>query len=203
MIKVVIFDVMGVIFKVGDDTNDLLIPYIQSIKKCPAEKLRKLYHEASLGIISPRDFWAQAGFEDGEIQAVQDRYLNNHLTFDNEFTACASKLKSRYTLAILSNDIAEWSAFLRRKHNIDAFIPDECAFISSDLRLRKPDPEMYAKALSSLAVQAHECVFIDDSPERVDAASKLGITAMLFNREGYMYNGLQMRSFGDISHILL
>ena len=29
--KWILFDAMGVIFKVGDDTNDLLVPYVQKI----------------------------------------------------------------------------------------------------------------------------------------------------------------------------
>jgi hypothetical protein len=32
MIRFVIFDVMGVVFTVGDDVEGLLIPYIRSIK---------------------------------------------------------------------------------------------------------------------------------------------------------------------------
>jgi len=41
--KWVILDVMGVIFEVGDDTNDLLVPYIQKMDKMiSAEKINEM-----------------------------------------------------------------------------------------------------------------------------------------------------------------
>jgi len=47
--KWVILDVMGVIFEVGDDTNDLLVPYIQKMNDMiSAEKINKMYLKASL-----------------------------------------------------------------------------------------------------------------------------------------------------------
>jgi len=50
--KWIIFDVMGVIFEVGDDTNDLLVPYIQKRKDMiSTEKINEMYTKASLGKI--------------------------------------------------------------------------------------------------------------------------------------------------------
>ena len=43
---------MGVIFEVGDDTNDLLVPYIQKRNNMiPREKINEMYTKASLGEI--------------------------------------------------------------------------------------------------------------------------------------------------------
>lgn len=36
--KWIVFDAMGVIFKVGDDTNELLVPYIKKLNKGIEEK---------------------------------------------------------------------------------------------------------------------------------------------------------------------
>lgn len=55
--KWVILDLMGVIFKVGDDTNDLLVPYILKMNDMiSAEKINEMYLKASLGVISSFDF---------------------------------------------------------------------------------------------------------------------------------------------------
>ncbi len=60
------FDVMGVIFEVGDDTNDLLVPYIQKIdSEISKEKINEVYIKASLGKISSRQFWCELGFVNG------------------------------------------------------------------------------------------------------------------------------------------
>lgn len=55
--KWVILDLMGAIFKVGDDTNDLLVPYILKMNDMiSAEKINEMYSKASLGVISSFDF---------------------------------------------------------------------------------------------------------------------------------------------------
>lgn len=62
MIKHVLLDAMGVLFTVGDDTNELLIPFVQA--KNPAaerEEIRTHYHRACLGEISSRAFWEAVG----------------------------------------------------------------------------------------------------------------------------------------------
>lgn len=49
---------MGVIFTVGDDTNELLVPYVQKIdESCTRERIKKSYIEASLVRITSREFW--------------------------------------------------------------------------------------------------------------------------------------------------
>jgi len=201
MIQAVIFDVMGVIFTVGDDVSDLLIPYILSVKPhTQKEKIKRLYLSASLGEISAKRFWKELEFSEGEIDNVQKYYLDTYLTLDKEFAGCVKMLKEKYVIALLSNDIAEWSAYLRNRHGIDDHIDN--AFISSDLGLRKPDPEIYREALRRLKLKPSECVFIDDSPERVDAAAELGIASILFNRNNEEYKGIQVRTFGELRNIL-
>lgn len=201
MKRVVIFDVMGVIFTVSDDTNDLLVPYVLSLKpQTKKDDIKQLYLKASLGKLSAREFWAGLGFTPEEIDNIQRTYLDNYLTLDKGFPECAAALKQRYAIALLSNDVAEWNEYLRKRHEIDSFI--DHAFISSDLGLRKPDPEIYKRALEAMDVKPCECVFIDDSPERVDAAAELGIESILFNRNNVAYKGIQVTSFGELNAIL-
>ena len=69
--------------------------------------------------------------------------------------------------------------------------------------MRKPDPRIYQKALQDLNVSSNEGVFIDDYPERVESAEKQGITSILFNRENHIYRGLQVRSFDQLTKLLL
>lgn len=49
-LKWIIFDAMGVLFTVGDDTQDLLIPYLRD-KNCslPDQAIKQVYLKASLG----------------------------------------------------------------------------------------------------------------------------------------------------------
>lgn len=201
MKQVVIFDVMGVIFTVSDDTNDLLIPYVSALKpQIQRDTIKRLYLEASLGNISAHDFWAGLEFPPCDIGRIQSDYLDTCLTLDSGFIECVKTLKRKYKIALLSNDVAEWSSYLRKKHGIEEYI--DYAFISSDLRVRKPDPEIYRQALDGMDIKPSECVFIDDDPRRVDAAAELGIASILFNRNNDSYKGLQVKSFKELSAIL-
>jgi epoxide hydrolase-like predicted phosphatase len=50
--------------------------------------------------------------------------------------------------------------------------------LSSDLGIRKPDPEIYAVALERLAVTADRCVFVDDLGGNLKPAKALGMTTI-------------------------
>ena len=202
MIKHIIFDVMGVIFTVSDDVEGLLVPYVRSLKPNTSDQdIRDLYNTASLGEINSRDLWARLGFDEAEIPAIEKSYLEESFTLDAGFLPCAKSLKNRYGIALLSNDISSFSRYLRSYYGIEPLI--DAAFISGDLGIRKPDPRVYGIALETLGAGPSECLFVDDYPERVEAARELGICSVLFNREGHDYNGLRVESFGQLERLLL
>ena len=53
------------------------------------------------------------------------------------------------------------------------------ATYSFALGVFKPDPRMYLDALRKCGRDARETVFVDDSPENLEGAAKLGITPIL------------------------
>ena len=53
--------------------------------------------------------------------------------------------------------------------------------LSYELGVMKPDPIIYRSALSALGCAAEDAVFIDDIPENVDAARKLGMAGIEYN----------------------
>ena len=193
---------MGVIFTVGDDVEDLLIPYIHSLKpEIPDQSIKAVYLGASLGRMSSFEFWTLMGFKQADIPEIERTYLEKSFTLDDGFIPCAKALKGRYGIALLSNDISEWSKYLRGFYNIDKLT--DAAFISGDLGARKPDPKIYRLALDGLGAAPDECAFIDDSPDRVGAARELGINSILFDRKNQSYSGLCVRSFPQLTQLLL
>ena len=63
---------------------------------------------------------------------------------------------------------------------VSRFFPEERIFRSSDWLLLKPEREFYDKALSTLGLNAAECVFIDDSPPNAESAIRCGIDTVIF-----------------------
>jgi len=55
---------------------------------------------------------------------------------------------------------------------------------SCELKLAKPDPACYMRALARLGAGAEEVIFIDDRSENVTAASALGLQSVHFSSPG-------------------
>lgn len=181
--KWIIFDVMGVIFKVGDDTNDLLVPYVQTIDANNSrEKINEVYMEASLGKITSCEFWKRLNCAtDNTYKEKEKKYLDECLTLDEEFIEVASRLKENYNLAILSNDVSEWGAYLREKYGINELV--EFSVISGDVGYRKPSEDIYKLAIEKVDVNPCDCVFVDDRDKNLKPALQLGMKVVRFLRD--------------------
>jgi len=178
MKKWIIFDAMGVIFEVGDDTNDLLVPFIQQRRRISRERINELYIEASLGRISPERFWNEVGLG-AFYPDIQTEYLDTRLTLDRDFLIVASNLASQYHLGLLSNDVAEWSIYLRKKHSLEFF---DAVIISSIVGCRKPDPKIFEIFLHEAKAAPESCIFVDDRHKNLRAAKALGFKVIHFER---------------------
>ncbi len=73
---------------------------------------------------------------------------------------------------LLSNS---WGNAYPRERFADIF---DQVVISSEVRLRKPDPAIFRHALDLLGLEAAECAFVDDIRPNVEAAERLGITGV-------------------------
>lgn len=201
--KWVIFDAMGVIFEAGDDTNDLLVPYIRGINETiTSAKINEVYMEASLGKITSSIFWNILGFKDNYRQIEID-YLNNCLTLDKAFHYVADKLKKTYNLALLSNDVSEWSSYIRQKHGLDKIFKE--VVISGDVGFRKPSEDIYRKILDRTGCPAEDCAFIDDRYKNLIPAMNLGMKVIKFNRNAVFaneYKGYEIKSLTQLPGIL-
>ena len=179
--KWIILDVMGVIFEVSDDTNDLLVPYIQKRNSLISRQLiNQMYTEASLEKISAFDFWNELGFG-SEYPEIEKDYLDACLRIDPEFMDVGRSLAEEYSMAILSNDLKEWSRYLRSKFGLDELF--DIAIISGEVGHRKPDKRIYSILLDRIQSPPRDCVFIDDQSKNLRPASRIGIETIRFVRE--------------------
>ena len=176
----VIFDAMGVIYEVADDVSDSLVPFLRSKNyNKPVRFIFKEYIRASLGQITSLEFWTEIGYSK-EYPEIEIEFLDNWYTIDPEFIDVAKKLTERYKIAMLSNDIKDWSNFLREKFKINRFF--DVNVISGSVGYRKPDITIYEILLHELDSSAENCIFIDDKLENLQVASELGISTIRFLR---------------------
>ena len=139
------------------------------------------WQDALLGRKTTEEFWHLIGPELGLNTADEvNRFLRRYHADEaiNEAVLdLIRKLCGRYKLAILSNappDLTRWLADWEMR---DLF---EVVFCSGDEGMIKPDPAAFKLTLERLGVEPGEAVFIDDTPEHVEAARKLGIQGIIF-----------------------
>lgn len=178
-IKWIIFDAMGVIFTIGDDTNKLLVPFIQKHnEKISPKTINELYLKASLGRMSSTEFWHEVGL--GSLYPeIEKLYLDTQLLLDDKFLQIANSMKKQYSLGLLSNDVSEWSVFLRNKFQMNFF---DAVIISGDVQCRKPAFSIYKHFLKKSKALPSECIFIDDKSKNLSAAKDIGLETIHFIR---------------------
>jgi putative hydrolase of the HAD superfamily len=80
-------------------------------------------------------------------------------------------------LALLSNAGPDYGSFFRNGP-ISGFF--SACYVSGELGLLKPDPEIYRHVLADLDITPDEAIFVDDRPDNVAGAESIGITGHVF-----------------------
>lgn len=90
-----------------------------------------------------------------------------------------SRLKGRYPIVLLSN-----TNEMHFRHLVEGFsvlgLPDRFV-LSYELGCAKPDPHIYRAAVQASGCPPEECVYIDDIPAYVEAASCQGLRGVWFH----------------------
>lgn len=173
MIKVIIFDYYGVI------ANDAFWYRVKGIEagKHKSDYIQKLSDEVNIDKISWREFCeAVAKDMDLPVGTVIDRYADHKI--NPGIVELISTMAQKYRVALLSNASAEQLLPVMAHLGLDKLF--ERIFVSSNLKLMKPDPEAYLAATKELGVEPLECVMIDDAQRNIDSAISLGMQGILF-----------------------
>jgi HAD superfamily hydrolase (TIGR01509 family) len=107
-----------------------------------------------------------------------------------------------YRLGVASSSYHDWVDYhLAQRSLRDYFSTVKCA---DDVRLTKPDPELYLAALADLEVQPQEAIALEDSPAGALAASRAGLFTIVIPNEitrtmEFMAGDLHLDSLGNIT----
>ncbi|PYV83838.1 MAG: hydrolase [Acidobacteria bacterium] len=101
----------------------------------------------------------------------------------------ARNLSGKYVMAVINNESRELNQYRIQKFEL-AEVFD--VFVSSCfVGLRKPDERIYRLALNITQHLPEECVFIDDRPENLTGAEKVGIKTVLVKDAQQLRRDLQ------------
>ena len=150
---------------------------------CQVYRARRAPYDS--GLVSGEEYW-RGVLEQCGIQA-DDSYISRLIRYDvqswtqiNEsMIQFVTEVRDRiHKLAIISNMTQESLVFLKRQfHWLELF--DERVF-SCEVGTNKPGRDIYELCLQKLELPAHECLFVDDSPENVQGALQVGMAAVRF-----------------------
>jgi putative hydrolase of the HAD superfamily len=101
----------------------------------------------------------------------------------------ARQLSNKYLMSTINNESRELN-----QYRIESFSLSDIfdLFVTSCfVGLRKPDERIYRLALDLTQHAPEECCFIDDRPENIEGATKVGLRTVLMKDPQQLYRDLQ------------
>lgn len=197
-IKVVVFDFGGVL--IGWDPRNLYSRYFPGQPQ------------------AMEDFLAEIGFMEWNAQQDKGRPFTEAIAqLSKQFPHRAHLISAYYEhykesmtgsidgtvelLRMLKNNgvslygLSNWSAetFATVRHEFEFFNLFDEIIISGDVKLIKPEPEIYELFLQKIGKPADQCLFIDDSEPNIITAQKMGFDTVHFKSPEHLKNELQIR----------
>jgi putative hydrolase of the HAD superfamily len=119
-----------------------------------------------------------ASWDDARVHELWAADFRSWLSINPGTVEVLADLKAGHTrLALLSNAGPDFGSYFRHGPLGDFFA---ACYVSGELHLLKPHPEIYQHALDDLGISAAGAVFIDNREANVRGAEALGITGHLF-----------------------
>ena len=119
-----------------------------------------------------------ARWDDARVHELWAADFRSWLSINRETVELLADLRAGQTpLALLSNAGPDYGSYFRHGPLGDFF---EACYVSGELGLIKPDPEIFLHVLADLSVTPTEAIFIDNRDSNVAGAEALGITGHIF-----------------------
>lgn len=183
-IKAIIFDLGGVLI---DLDKAACISAFQKIGYAKASEMLDCYAQKGAlslleeGKISPDEFHdairsvINKPVTDTEIDNALNTFL---LDIPDYKLNMLLKLKEKYRIYMLSNtnkimmDHMLENAFRKQGLTVDDYF--DKLFLSYEMKLSKPNPEIFESMLSEAGIRAEETLYIDDAPANIEMAKAFG-----------------------------
>ena len=183
--RVVVFDYGEVISVAQSDADRAGLVEISGLDSRLFWELYDRYrNDLDQGVTLPREYWnliaRDAGVEwsPARLQQLWAADIRSWISVEPGTVQLLAELHAGGTrVALLSNAGFDFSDPFRHSPMAAYF---EAIFVSAELGLIKPDPEIYRVAARDLGIALEQMVFIDNKTINVDAATALGVTGHVF-----------------------
>lgn len=176
-VRVVCLDAMGVLYRSADDLKELLVPFVKARSARLDEEIHDVYRRCSRGEFASARLWELLGVS-GDGASLDSEYLAAHRLNDGA-VAFVERCRARTVrVACVSNDVSEWSVWLRHRFALDAAIAPW--IVSGDQKSRKPERLIYERLLAAIGASAQSVLMVDDREPNLDAARSIGFDTVLF-----------------------
>jgi len=199
----VIFDAWGVIYTKRNFIHSILYPFLKKLNsEIQEEVLYKEYFKASRGELTSRNFWKNIGYGE-QYPEIEQEYLKFISCLDKDFIKYIPKIKKEFRVALLTNDVKEWSRHLLHKFDIINYFEE--IIISGEVGFRKPGTEIFEYFLEKTNAKPSNCLFVDDRLTNLKAATEVGINVIRFirkERKTPFCSEFEVGSFNELWHTL-
>ena len=173
VIKAIIFDCFGVLTA---DTWREFVATLPEAKRREASELNRQYGAAYL---SKSDFLSALKSLTGMLPQDIDELLGHEITKNDALLEYIATLNKTYKIGLLSNVGNNWirSNFLNAEEQLlfDEYI------LSYEVRVAKPDPQIFELAAERLGVKTSECIMVDDVEYFCGIADSLGMKSVIYH----------------------
>ncbi len=172
--KLIIFDCFGVIF--GEIAPVIFRRYFSPDEAAILKE--KHFVPADLGDVTLDEIFDGMAEEIGISKERLAEEWNELIVLNEKIVPVIEKLKEEYTIILLSNAPLGFVEKLMKDYSLE-YLFDKI-FISCNLKMSKPDPQIYKYCVESFDNKFDKIYMIDDNLKNLEPLPSLGITPVHF-----------------------
>ena len=188
MIRNILFDLAGVLLNLNieRDTEALLSVGLPDFDGCiERREIAKPISRYLYGLIDKPTFlkairpFCFPEATDAEILASMDAVLDD---IPPSRLATLVELRKRYKVYLLSNLYDTAWDYTQDQIRKAGYTVEQCfdqVFLSYEMQLAKPDPQIYKEVMKATGIKPEETLYFDDSRDNIESARQLGFQACL------------------------
>jgi len=179
-LQLIVLDAHDVLFRNSSDPTERLLPFIREHGGTATdEEIFEYHRQATLGRLQAAGFWTASGVE-GDPNELDAKYLSTVRLQQGAKEFLREMHRRGVPVAVISNDLAEWSYRLRDLHGLGGVAP---WIVSSEIGVRKPDPAAYEALRRVTGVPYHSILMVDGQIPSLDMARTLGMMTSWFAKQ--------------------